>query len=350
MAASNERPIIIKKVKKGHGHDHHGGAWKVAYADFVTAMMAFFLLMWLLSTQSEDVLTGIADYFSPTASISLSTSRSGAGGILGGLTIGQPGAQQRASAPISAGRAVPGRPFPVDESEDLDQGDIEERTDDQVPARPFTLDDNGMPIDAADRATAQAGAGADAASSLTNAALDTLSQDRERTQFRAVEESLRQAIQENPDLHELEENLIVEITPEGLRIQIVDRARYSMFPMGAAEPYGRTSDLLGLVARAINGMPNRVSISGHTDSTPFAVGTRYGNWELSSDRANASRRALVAAGLDPDRIETVVGRADTQPLVLDSPADPRNRRISIVLLRATDDPTAPDAPGDLEPN
>ncbi len=344
MAASNERPIVIKKVKKGHGHDHHGGAWKVAYADFVTAMMAFFLLMWLLSTQNEDVLTGIADYFSPTASISLSTSRSGAGGILGGLTIGQPGAQQRASAPISAGRAVPGRPFPVDDSEDLDQGDIEERTDDQAPARPFTLDDNGMPTDTSAEARAEGTA------QLTEAELEALSQDRERAQFRAVEETLRQAIQANPDLHELEENLIVEITSDGLRIQIVDRARYSMFPMGAAEPYGRTAELLGLVARAIGGMPNRVSISGYTDSTPFAAGTRYGNWELSSDRANASRRALVAAGLDPARIETVVGRADTRPLVLDDPADPRNRRISIVLLRTTSDPAAASAAGDTDTN
>src|SRR3546814_243353 len=129
-------------------------------------------------------------------------------------------------------------------------------------------------------------------------------------------------------------------TPEGLRIQIVDQERFSMFPNGSAEMYDKTRQLLGLVAQAVAQLPQKLSIAGHTDSTPYVTGAKYDNWELSTDRANASRRALVAAGVAPDRIATVVGKAETDPLFPEESASPRNRRISIVLLRE-----APLAPG-----
>ena len=301
MAQDDNRPIIIKKVKKGGGHGHHGGAWKVAYADFVTAMMAFFLLLWLLNATTEEQKRGIADYFSPH---SVAPSSSGAGGVMGGQSMNLEGTLNSDRSPVGITISIPSS----NEEEDPTEQDEEREATGKSP------DDQGP-------------------GELSDEALERELAEREAEQFEAAEAALRQAIEGAPELQDLVQNLVVDQAPEGLRIQIVDREKTSMFPSGSAQMYGRTQQLMGLVADAIATLPNRVAIKGHTDATPFSSGSGYSNWELSTDRANASRRALLDAGLDPRRIESVAGRADQEPLIADDPYSPRNRRISVILLR-----------------
>jgi chemotaxis protein MotB len=285
--SGNERPIIIKKVKKVVGGGHHGGAWKVAYADFVTAMMAFFLLMWLINTTSPEQKRGIADYFAP-ASVSRSTQ--GSDGLLGGTAFQEDGA--RAS----------GSNRPMMENH---QADAESRRK-------------------------RGGSGEDGKSAGAAASDDAVSAALER-RAKAAEVSIRQALQDMPDMAELSKHVIVDQTPEGMRIQIVDQEGRAMFSGSSAEPLPRTKQLLQAVAKVIQEMPNRISISGHTDtSAPAQAG--YTNWDLSSDRANAARRILSADGVDSDRIYQVSGKASEEPLYPDDPDQPANRRISIVLL------------------
>jgi chemotaxis protein MotB len=288
--AANLPPIIIKKVKKGGHGGHHGGAWKVAYADFVTAMMAFFLLLWLLGSTTDEQKQGIADYFAPTSRAS--TSNNGSGMMLAGRSMDVQGVMNSsASSSFTIALAPPASRADEDpdaeESEEVDIG----------------------------KALAE----------------------REEEMFRQAEEALRQAIQKTPDLKELAENLIVDRTEEGLRIQIVDRDGVSMFSLGSAIMQGKTRTLLAKVAEVVRKLPNRLAITGHTDATPYRGGSGYGNWELSSDRANASRRALVESGLPDQRIARVAGRAALEPLIADDPSSSRNRRISIVLLHRSKD-------------
>ncbi len=289
MAERGQQPIIIKRVKKG-GHGHHGGAWKVAYADFVTAMMAFFLLLWLLNAVTEEQLQGIADYFAPTA---VSKAASGAGGMLGGKVVGEEGAQEvRANRP-SFNLTLP----------------------------PPTIGSGGEDL-------------TDPKEGLSEDQFVEAMAEREDQQFQKAKEALMQAVGSIPELAKLADSLLVDNTPEGLRIQIVDQDGLAMFPLGSANMYGHTRALLDLVSRVVTQTPQKIAISGHTDSIPFANSqNNYGNWELSAERALASRRALLMSGVPEGRIERVIGRADTEPLVVDDPKAPRNRRISIVLLR-----------------
>ncbi len=299
MSNNNAAPIIVKKVKKVAG-GHHGGAWKVAYADFVTAMMAFFLLLWLLNVTTDEQKRGIADYFSPA---SLARQTSGSGGILGGTTLSPEGAMTSQRSQVGLTLVLPSS-----ETESAETGPKD-----------------GTPDDAQ---------------------LEDHLARREEEQFAAAEEALRQAIQTVPDLKVLSKNLLIDRTPEGMRIQIVDQAGKSMFPIGRAEMYGHTQQLLTLVADAIAQLPQRILIKGHTDATPYVTDSGYSNWELSTDRANSSRRALVKAGLTADRIDSVAGRADKEPLKPDQPFDPQNRRISIILLRENPPATGTTPPGD----
>jgi chemotaxis protein MotB len=294
--ADNEQPIIIKKIVKG-GHGHHGGAWKVAYADFVTAMMAFFLLMWLLNATTDDQKKGIADYFTPATA---SDSKSGAGGLLGGQSVSSPGAMQSATS-------VPSASIDLKPTSGASDGDAEE--------------DVGS-------------TGNEDLSKLSDEELREALVKREAEMFDEAEKNLRQAIEEIPELKELAKNLVIDQTPEGLRIQIVDREGKPMFPSGSADMLPHTRKLMAKIAQVVASTKNKISIAGHTDSTPFR-GKRAGsgNWELSSGRALSSRRALVAGGLVGKRIVQVVGKADTEPLLKDDPKSARNRRISIVLLR-----------------
>ena len=270
-----KQEIIIKRVKKVSG-GHHGGAWKVAYADFVTAMMAFFLLLWLLSTTTEEQKKKIADYFSPTDP-RISQSESGAGGVMGGTTISEEGAMSETTA-----NAV--------DSDSTSEENKRQKADDE-----------------------------------------TDKQD-EKT-FKTLEEEIKQAIENSPELKEFINNLIIDMTPEGLRIQIVDQDGKPMFELGSPTPLPQTVKILTVVAGVIKDAPNKVSVRGHTDSKPYNKDASYGNWELSSDRANASRRILLTGGLETARVENVQGKADREPLDPNDPSAARNRRISIILLK-----------------
>lgn len=298
--ADAAQPIIIKKVK-GSGHGHHGGAWKVAYADFVTAMMAFFLLLWLLNATTEEQKRGIADYFTPA---SVSTSQSGSGGVLGGTVISVQGVLT-ATGGVSEGGGSPNEPVP-------DSGD---EGSDNISADPTEMTEEQLAEEMA---------------------------RREQEQFEQAAQSLRQAIDSIPELSELKNSLLIDQTPEGLRIQIADQEGTSMFALGSSAPNGNMQRLIGLVGAVVTKLPNRISVSGHTDDLPYRSDNGYTNWELSADRANAARRMLVETGLAADRVALVQGRADTEPLLPEDPASPRNRRISIVLLRESGAPT-PDA-------
>ena len=279
------QPIIIKKIKKGGGHGHHGGAWKVAYADFVTAMMAFFLLLWLLNVTTDEQKEGIADYFAPTFAAS---DTSGGSGIFGGQSPFESDTKIAAAQPFG---------FVVD--------------------KPVGQESSGEP------------------SELSQEDAERLVADAEEEKFEQAEEELRQAMEDVPGMQELSENLIIERTPEGLRIQIVDQEDKPMFPLGSAKMYERTQKLIGLVAKVIEKLPNKIAIAGHTDATPYRPGATFTNWELSADRANASRRELEKHGIDTSRLFRVSGKAATDLLVPDDPQSARNRRISILLLRET---------------
>ena len=292
----SENQPIIKKVRKGAEAAPHGGAWKVAYADFVTAMMAFFLLLWLLNATTEAQRQGIADYFAPA---SISRTNSGAGGILGGTSSST---GNRASDSVPSGVLLTLPP-------DFSEADVEGE-----PSGDKESEDEKL-------------------AGMSAEEIDKRMTEVEDAQFEAIERELREAVESSEEMKQMAENLIVDRIPEGIRIQIVDHDKVSMFPSGGAEMYDHTRELLAHVSRIIVKMPQKVAIAGHTDAVPFTSENGYSNWELSTDRANASRRVLLESGIDPTRITRVVGRAETDPLLPDDPTNPRNRRISIVLLR-----------------
>jgi chemotaxis protein MotB len=276
MADESQRPIVIKRIKKAAA-GHHGGAWKIAYADFVTAMMAFFLLMWLLGSTAKGDLKGIADFFNTPLKVALA----------GGSGSGD------SSHVIKGG----GR--------DLT------RSEGQVMNGELPADRRMINIKAA------------------QAELER----REEIKMTELKLRLEHLIESNPALRQFREQLLVDISTEGLRVQIVDARNRPMFASGRAElqPYAR--DILLEIGRALNGVENRISIAGHTDATPYASGERgYSNWELSADRANASRRALVQGGMDEGRLVRVVGMAAAVPLDRKDPYNPLNRRISLIVM------------------
>ena len=284
--SDEERPIIIKKIYKA-SHGSHGGAWKIAYADFVTAMMAFFLLMWLVSATTEEQKWGIADYFRPTMA---STSNDGANSVLGGRSIAEDGAQSSGSVMVS----VPNTPPRID------------TPDSSAPESPAESDPE----------------------------YDVqLVAEREEEMFLEAEIKLKESIADNPDLRELDEHIIIDRTTEGLRIQIVDREGRPTFRPGSAVINEHGRKILRQVAKVIAPLPNRITISGHTDAAGLRGRIGYSNWELSSDRANSSRRELLAGGLPRPRIYQVSGKAATEPLLPDDPYGATNRRITILLMR-----------------
>ncbi|WP_375284981.1 MULTISPECIES: flagellar motor protein MotB [Marinicauda] len=295
MAMASDQPIIIKKVKKG-GHDgHHGGAWKVAYADFVTAMMAFFLLMWLIATADPEQKRGIADYFAPA---SVSPTNSGSGGVLAGTEFGDEGVRGPGSASVVERLA----PESVRNENVRQQQSTESSSD------------------------------ADDQPDVSQDALANALARREAAEFESAEMSLRQALQDMPELAELSRHIIVDETPEGLRIQLIDEEGRSMFQPGAVEPNERAVVLLRAVAEVAERLPNRLSISGHTDASPAGANS-LSNWQLSASRANAALEILNDAGIAEHRIAEVSGKASSEPLFPDDPYLAGNRRLSIILLR-----------------
>lgn len=289
MADSKDeiRPIIVKKVKKGGG-GHHGGAWKVAYADFVTAMMAFFLLLWLLSVTTEVQKNGISDYF--TSRPMVTRSEDGSGGVLGGLSISKEGAM------ITEVKPMTNKPEVDDPA--MRAGSMPPREETNISDERFKEE----------------------------------LRKREEENFKRAQAALENAIKASPELTEMASALKVDMTSEGLRIQIVDQEDKPLFASGSADLLNHTKELLRKVSDVIQKLPNEISVRGHTDSVPYGPGAKYTNWELSADRANASRRELLKAGLPAKRINNVVGKADTDHLFPDTPRDGKNRRISIILL------------------
>jgi chemotaxis protein MotB len=285
---------------------------------FVTAMMAFFLMLWLLNIATEDQLNGIADYFTPTAA---SQSRSGSGGMLGGLAVAKRGSRQAPAGPPAI-TMTPLPPSTEEVQEDVEgkSGASEEDVEDQ---------------------------GGEAPGSIENS--EELAARLEAERFEMATEALRQAIDAVPELQELAKSLLVDQTDQGLRIQLVDQERLAMFDLGSSQMQPHTRRLLEQVVKVIASLPNEISVTGHTDAAPYVTGLGYSNWELSTDRANSSRRTMIELGLPKERISDVSGRADRNLLVPQEPKSPRNRRISIVLLREghandlTDGPKALDA-------
>jgi len=340
--------ILIRKEEVVEG-EAHGGSWKVAYADFVTAMMAFFLLMWLLNATTEEQRKGLADYFSPNAV--LSHASSGTGQPFGGRTAFSQGAMV---SDLGAVQVTVGQRPVVDPADDDDSDVIAQprpHRDDQKskepdlggkppPRPPPRQVRNAVPAGPATMAATTAGRGNEQRKP-TEAELQAALARREKQDFEQAAKQIQDAVQSDPQLQELARQLAIDTTPEGLRIQIRDAEGKPMFAFGSAEPNDATKLLLQKIAPVLAKLTQNISIAGHTDAAPFA-GTGRTNWELSADRANATRRLLVESGLQEARIRSVTGNAERDLAVQNDPLAAANRRIAIVVLRSVR--PAPEAP------
>jgi len=294
MRPGHDQPIIIKKVKKG-GHAHHGGAWKIAYADFVTAMMAFFLLLWLVSMTTPEQKKGLAHYFAPP---NASDSSSGAGGVMGGTAFEDGGSKMSGST-----------------------SDAVDLTGPQAPEAGPRISAGGGPQDSESSDQLQA-----SRSEL---------QSSYNQQFHAAAASIRQAWQANPDIAEVASNLIVEETPEGLDIKLIDRPGEPMFPEGSKFPFETTRQAIASIAPVLQKLGAQLRISGHVSAGTVFENPRYGAWELSMDRANSVRLLLGEFGLSDEMVGAVVGRASADPLFADDPYLAGNERVEITVLYAS---------------
>lgn len=283
--AANPAPIIVRKVTVVAG-GHHGGAWKVAYADFVTAMMAFFLLLWLLGATEEKQRKGIADYFSPTL-VKLRQQSAGSEGLLGGSSItdvdNYPNRQgQTGTRAITIPRGVTGGPV-----EGGGRGELDSQ------------------------------------------------------KLRELQDKIDQKLVKRRQIKHLARQVRVMRAPEGIRIDLMDNADFSMFELGTTILTKEARGLLEVMAETLADEPAPLIIRGHTDSLPWRGGMTTNNWPLSTGRAEATRQALVLGGVPQTRFARIEGVAETEPLVVDNPADPRNRRISLLLLEARSAARAP---------
>ncbi|EAQ01996.1 chemotaxis MotB protein [Pseudooceanicola batsensis HTCC2597] len=332
--ASNEQPIIIKKIEGEGGGGHHGGGWKVAYADFMTAMMAFFLLLWILAASDEEALRGLADYFTP----SLSQAGGKGQGMLDGTIIAPNGDQGGSNTPDGNTR-LPSfgqeNPLAVFDSRLRDEATdviVEYETKEDGTMEPKSM---GEGEDEEDGSAAEQAAERQALEEQYQAEVKEREANMER-----LEEEIRRHIQERVDLEDLGENLRFDRTSEGLLVQIMDKEGRSMFARGSARVDSRTRDLIRIIGESIVDMQNAIVITGHTDAVPFVNNLGYSNWELSADRANATRRVLIDTGVSPARIKRISGLASTDPLNADDPEAAENRRIGVLLAYPA--PLAPD--------
>ncbi len=297
MATNDKRPIVIKRIKKVAG-GHHGGAWKIAYADFVTAMMAFFLLMWLLGSTSKGDLQGIADYFNTPLHVAL----------FGGSSRGD------SSSIIKGG------------GKDITESEGVVRKGDTPPEIKKI--------------------------NLKAIAEEILRMERikEIEKLKELKAKIETAINENIKLKQFKNQILLDITSEGLRIQIVDEKNRPMFRKGRAELELYTKEILHEIGKVLNQMPNKVSLSGHTDATPYASDRKgFSNWDLSADRANASRRELIVGGMDEEKVVRVVGLSSAVLFDKDNPFSPVNRRISIIVMNKKAEEAAQRDGGTIEP-
>lgn len=267
-----QRPIVIKRIKKVAG-GHHGGAWKIAYADFVTAMMAFFLLMWLLGSSTKSQLEGISEYFKTPLKVAL----------MGGSSIG--------------------------ESNSVLKGGGTDLTRQHGEVKKGAIKDDDAQTKKIIRERA------------------------ERVKLEGLKQKIEEAIENNPSLKKFANQLLLDITSDGLRIQIVDEQNRPMFALGRAELQPYTKTILREIGKMLNDVDNKISLSGHTDAKPFPSGDKgYSNWELSADRANASRRELIFGDMDTNKVLQVIGLSSAVLFDKDDPLNPINRRISIVVM------------------
>ncbi|QNN46388.1 flagellar motor protein MotB [Thermomonas brevis] len=278
MAGKDDKPtVIVRRVKKIQGGGHHGGSWKVAYADFVTAMMAFFLVMWLVGALTTKQREAISDYFKNPSPMK-GTSPAPSPGMNG------PGGASNSMIKLGGTMELP-----------------------KGPGKEFTRDPGDQQNEAEKR-----------------------QQDRQRLE--QLMQDLKEAIDKSQALEPFKDQLLLDITPEGLRIQIVDKQNRPMFDLGSAKLMPYTVGILHEIAGFVNRVPNRVSIAGHTDTANYASRFGYSNWELSADRANAARRALLEGGMDAAKVARVVGFGAAVLFDRQNPLNPINRRISIVVM------------------
>lgn len=292
MSDDSQRPIIVKRVKK-HAGGAHGGAWKIAYADFVTAMMAFFLLMWLLGSTAQGDLKGISEYFQTPLKVAL----------MGGSGSGD------SSSLIKGG------------GKDLT------RTEGQVKQGEIREEKKIINLKAAEAELAR----------------------QDKLKLRDLQQRIERAIESNPALKPFGKQLLLDLTTEGLRIQIVDEYSRPMFASGSAQLQPYTRDILREIGRALNDVPNRISLSGHTDAQPYPGGEKgYSNWELSADRANAARREAISGGMQDNRVVRVVGLSSAVLFDAQNPMNPVNRRISIIVMNRKAEEAASKDGGTIE--
>ncbi|MFO0390001.1 MAG: flagellar motor protein MotB [Alphaproteobacteria bacterium] len=305
--AGKDQPIIIKKIKKG-GHGHHGGAWKVAYADFVTAMMAFFLLLWLLNATSSEQKAGIAEHFTPTV------------GLKDSQGIGFDGGQK---ADTKDGTSKQDMTAPG-----LVVGQVQQGTVAETPNQDIT-----KPEENADDAYKEIKGAKKEESEETTDAMGGGQEDAEA--FSEASEEIKQAVEQDPDLKEYKNNIVVQQTPEGMKIDLIDDRQKPMFLPGRAVLTEVGKKVLDSMVNIIIKTPNNITINGHTDAGGTVVNPLYTNWELSADRSNSARRFLASTQLQQERIVKIIGFADRELLIPDEPNNPRNRRITILLMRGS---------------
>lgn len=284
------QPIIIKK-KKGHGHGAHGGSWKVAFADFMTAMMAFFLLMWVIESTTDEQKRAISGYFNDP----------------GGALIG-PGGSSPGVVNLEQAHKEPNPPAPKTELSTGPEGDVAGGS-----GTAQDVEDTGeMPEEAMRKKLEQA----------------------EQEQLEELKSKLEGELNKLDSVFNLlKDQILIDFTALGLRIQIVDKEQRPMFDVGSARLKPYSEDVLKSLAPLLDKVPNKISVTGHTDARPYGANANYTNWELSADRANAARRALQEGAFPEDKIATVQGMGSAAPLLPENPADPINRRIAIIVLK-----------------
>jgi chemotaxis protein MotB len=309
--------IIIKKMPDGHG-GAHGGAWKIALADMMTAMMAFFLLMWLLGASNADQRKSIADYFKPTShSLTPVGQLAGSNGVLGGRSIIDPdafpyamrqtGLLERLTPKSEGGPNPDTEPGPENENEakDPSTGKGEGKSD---------------------------GEGGNDPDKLTKAQKKEIAEQQDKENFEKLEKEIKEKLSENKKFEQIKDQVSISRDKEGLRIEIIDKADFAMFPSGGVGMQGKAAALIGEVAASLADMPNKVAIRGHTDAVPFQNPDGKNNWSLSAERAEATRQLLQKKGIKEERFKRIEGVADTDPFNPKDKFDPRNRRMSITVL------------------
>ncbi|MDB6091139.1 MAG: motB [Gammaproteobacteria bacterium] len=304
------RPIIVVKRRKKRVAEHHGGAWKVAYADFVTALMAFFLVMWLVTAVSKEQRAAVFEYFK------------------------NPSMEQGKSVKPAPGQMGPGgastSPIKLGGGLDAMRSRISAATDIGATAAPIRRDPTEDPVTQS-HSQSQSRAHEPSQSESEQLALQVL-QGQEHKKLESLMEELKQAVSKSQALEPFKDQLLLDITSEGVRIQIVDAQNRPMFDVGSARLRDYTQDILHELTPYLNSVPNRISLTGHTDSRAYVGQGGYTNWELSADRANAARRSLTAAGLPDAKIARVVGLSSSVLFDKMNPQNPINRRISIVVM------------------